>query len=126
MNNTDPKPARFLEKRLVIALAAALSLFAWWLLSDREPTQKEMTFAYRKYVVNSNDDLVSQELAVLRNHLHVLELIKQQCKKLSERSYRCEATVLMDGNPIEGLPPSRGAIYSRDAKGWRFQAIAGE
>lgn len=103
-------------------MAAALAIFFWWLLSDREPTQKEMTFAYRKHVIKSNEEVDAKDQMELRQRLDEIELVKQRCEKLGKNRYRCEAVALMESHPVESLPPEGSAIYARDALGWQFEA----
>ncbi len=122
---TPPK-ATSREAKLLIALAVALASYAWWLLSDREPMQKEMTFAYRKHIVALNEDRDIKDLADIRQRLHVIELVKQHCVALGGKRYRCQASVLVDGHPVDDHPAAGNAVYSRDAKGWRFEAIGEE
>ena len=111
------------EAMFVVALTAALVVSVWWILSDREPTHKEMTFAYRKHLVALSRDGNSKAEAEIRPHLHAIELTKQRCQHLAEKRYRCAAVVLMEGQPLDGHPASGNAIYIHDAKGWRFEAI---
>lgn len=125
-DDLTPTKAMLVKAKFVVALAATLALCFWWLLSDREPTQKEMTFAYRKHVIAIDSDRNSKDLVDLRNRLHAIRLIKQHCDKLDEKRYRCESTALMDDHRVEGRPAAGNAIYSRDAKGWRFEAIGEE
>jgi len=115
--------SRSVEAKLVVALAAVFAICIWWLLSEREPTQKEMTLAYRKYVVATNADRSAQALVDLRLRAHAIELIKQRCDKLDKARYRCEATVQMDDRPLAGGHPAENALYMRDAKGWQFETI---
>ena len=121
-----PSKSRLPEKRVLAAVAAALALHVWWLLSDRPPTQKEMTFAYRKHVVTHDNYLPLQNLMELRNHLNTLELLKQDCERLDEYKYRCSANVAMDGHPVESLPASGTATYTHDHKGWLFEPLETE
>ena len=76
------------EAMFVVALTAALVVSVWWILSDREPTQKEMTFAYRKHLVAISRDGNSKGEAEIRPHLHAIELTKQRCQRHSHGS-RC-------------------------------------
>ena len=114
------------EAKFVVAMAAVLALTVGWLLSEREPTQKEMTFAYRKYMVAINTVRNPQGLGELRQRLHEIELIKQRCDKLDTKRYRCEAAVLIDDQPAAGPHAATNAIYRRDAKGWCFETIGEE
>jgi hypothetical protein len=118
-----PTKAMSVRAKFVVAFAAVLALFVWWLLSDREPTHKEMTFAYRTYLVAINNDRNSEVLFDLRSRLHEIELVKQRCYRLASKRYRCEATVLMNDHPVENHHAAGNAIYNRDAKGWQFETI---
>ncbi len=110
----------------VVVLAAALVVSLWWILSDREPTHKEMTFAYRKHLVAISGDGNSKGEAEIRQHLHAIELTKQRCQHLAEKRYRCASIVQIEGQPLDGHPASGNAIYIHDSKGWRFEAIEKE
>lgn len=125
MSNDFVKPtkSRLPEKRVVAAVVAALALYVWWVVSDRAPTQKEMTFAYRKHVVTHDNYLPLQNLMELREHLNTLELLKRSCERLDEYKYRCSANVVMDGRPVESLPASGAATYTHDRKGWLFEPV---
>jgi hypothetical protein len=126
LKNATAKPRNdySVEARIVVILAAALvATLGWWLFSDREPTQKEMTFAYRKHVIAISRDLNLIELTELRERLHQIELIKRHCDKLKEKQYRCEAIVLADRRPTKGFLGAENAIYIRDAKGFEFESI---
>ena len=126
MKNDTATPSNdySVETKIVVILAAALvAILGWWLLSDREPTQKEMTFAYRKHVIAINHDLNLIELTQLRERLHQIELIKRHCDKLKEKQYRCEAIVLADRRPTKGLRGAENATYTRNAKGFQFESI---
>ena len=125
MENSAEGPARAIsiEAKFVVVLVVALVLGVWWLLSDREPTHKEMTFAYRKSVIAASGDAGANAPNNLREHLHEIELRKQRCDKLAERRYRCVADVLVDGRLSEIKPPADDAIYNHDGKGWRFESL---
>jgi hypothetical protein len=111
------------EAAFVVALAVALAVSVWWVLSDRDPTRKEMTFAYRKYLVAISSDGNLKAETEIRPHLHAIELTKKRCERLGDKRYRCEASVMMDGHPLDGHPASGNALYTHDSKGWRFEAI---
>ena len=104
-------------------LATAIFVAIWWLLSDREPTKKEMTFAYRKYLVALSPDRGPQHLLDIATQPHVIELIKRRCYKLQDWKYRCEATVLVNDLALEERHAADNAIYTRDSKGWQFESI---
>jgi hypothetical protein len=125
-DDATPTKAMSVKAKFVVAFAAVLALCVWWLLSDREPTQKEMTFAYRTYLVAINSDRNSEALVDLRRHLHEIELVKQRCYKLASKRYRCEATVMMNDQPVESRRVAGNAIYSRNSKGWQFETIGEE
>ena len=89
------------DSKFVTVLVVGFALVVWWLVSDREPTHKEMTFAYRKYVISASGDNVASTPGNLRGHLHEIELRKQRCEKLADRRYRCVADVLVNGQVAE-------------------------
>lgn len=121
-DNKTPTKTMSVEAKFFVVLTAALAIYVWWLLSDREPTQKEMTFAYRKHIAAIDDGRNSKELADLRQHPHAIELIKQRCDKLDAKRYRCEAIVMINDHLVENPHAAGNAIYSRNAKGWGFEA----
>lgn len=125
MNTANVKIRKTMSfrKKSVIALAVALFLLeGWWLISDREPTSKEMTWAYRKYVVAAADNANLKEIAELRQRLHTTELKKQRCDKRGQKRYRCEASVVVDDQPVNARHLADNAVYGRDSKGWLFSA----
>jgi hypothetical protein len=128
LRHDDVKPGKAMsaEAKFVVALAVLLAVAFGRLLSDREPMQKEMTFAYRKHFVAISGSTNPKELGGVYARLHATELVKQRCDKLGDRRYRCEAIVLIDDSPVAGHQAAENAIYSHDGKGWSFEAIGAE
>ncbi len=107
-----------------VSLAPAFLMFSWWLIVfDREPTSKEMTFAYRKYVVAANGNVTPNEQMALRKKLEGTELTRQHCDEVTAKRYHCTATVLVDGHPVSHTVAAANAIYTRDFKGWTFTSV---
>lgn len=124
MTSEDPKLTR---KMAIIGIAVTLFLLQfWWLVSDREPTSSEMTWAYRKHAVAANENADLKEMAALRQRLYLTELKKQRCEKLERKRYRCEASVEVVDQPINKRHEAEKAIYSHNPKGWSFGAIGGD
>ena len=88
-HSVQPIKSKPIEASIVVALVVALCLHIIWLSSDREPLQKEMTFAYRKHIVSVASDRNPKHLIDLRQRLHEIDLMKQGCSKLAEKRYRC-------------------------------------
>jgi hypothetical protein len=125
-DDVTPNKSMSVEAKFAVAVLVTLALCFWWLLSDREPIQKEMTLAYRKHILAIDGDRNSKELAEIIHRLHAVELIKQRCARLDDKRYRCESIVLENDHPVEGHPAVENAIYIHDTKGWRFEAIGKE
>ncbi len=65
---TEGRPrAISFEAKFVFVLAMALVLGVVWLLCDREPTHKEMTFAYRKSVIAASGDRLCAKFCAFSN-----------------------------------------------------------
>lgn len=116
----NSKSRRF-ELAFVVAIFLGFAGYAVWVLADREPTQKELTFSYRKYVVALNDNKAPRELCDLRQSLHTLELQKQSCDRLGDRRYRCEAIVAVSGDSVVSRAFQINATYRHDGKGWSYE-----
>ncbi len=112
-----------IEAWVVWATAGGLTLTVIWLASDREPTQKEMTFSYRKHLAAEvRQRNAGDAISFLNNRLHDFELIKGHCEKLDVRRYRCDAILLVKDHPAEHPLPAKSIIYVHDAMGWTFEA----
>jgi hypothetical protein len=112
-----------IEAWIVWVIAGLLTLSIVWLVVDREPTQNEMTFAYRKHLAAEARRSKSGDAgAVLSIRMHDFELIKSHCEKLDVRRYRCNATLLVKDQPAEDAAQTKNDTYVHDDMGWTFIA----
>jgi hypothetical protein len=111
-----------IEAWVVWLLAGTLALTAAWLVADREPTQKEMTFAYRKHLVADSRQNNPEEAVRYLDHLHDFEWIKDRCEKLAVRRYRCHGTLRIKEKPADENARAHDFIYVHDAMGWTFES----
>lgn len=110
----------------IAASVIFVSIPVAWLISDREPTAKELTLAYRKFVVTAQGDKSPKELAESQQRSQSITLLKRSCKQLSEGRFRCRADIQQNNETISGSDEAADAIYSRDSKGWQFSGVTAE
>lgn len=97
-----------------------------WLISDREPTAKELTLAYRKFAVAAQGEKSRRELVESHQQLQSITLRKRSCERLSEGRFRCRAEIQQNNETISGSHEAADAIYSRESKGWQFSGVTAE
>lgn len=117
-----------IQKSLKWWLPLALAFFgiqAAWLLSEREPNDKELTFAYRTHVMDSLRDKERMSAADLHARLGDIQLVKRDCEMLASEKYRCRTSPVHKDHPLAGADEASEAIYYRDPKGWRLAPVTG-
>lgn len=110
----------------ITASVVFVSIPIAWLVSDREPTAKELTLAYRKFAVTAQGDKSTKELAERHQRLQNITLLKRSCERLSEGRFRCRADIQQNNETISGSHEAADAIYSRGSKGWQFSGVTAE
>lgn len=108
---------------MYLLLIGAATLVAILILSlvEREPIAKEMTLAYRQYVIErlSANTSLSAELS-LRRDLDHLSLSKEGCTKMAEHRYRCLASV---DKTTQRFSDASEGVYSKTNMGWRYMPV---
>ena len=107
----------------MVTTLAMLVLGIGWLVSDREPTSREMTLAYRKHIEKMDVDKSPKFQLDSRQRSNMLKLSKQRCDKIDVKRYRCWASVQIADHEVIDYPAVEDAYYSHDAKGWRFASV---
>lgn len=115
-SHIEKRTGRLPAARFLWAAVALWGALTVWLLSDREPTQKEMTFAYRKLAMETSGISDLRQRNNYRRHLHTFRLEKRDCAKLADRRYACSARLLP---ATEEAPLLRG-IFTHGGSGWTF------
>lgn len=111
---------------VVVALVVVLSLCIAWLMSDREPESKEMTLAFIKHYETRYASRPPKDQIEDRLRLVEFTLKKLRCDKIETKRYRCQAAVLINGHSVGDNTGAEDAIYTHDAKGWRFTPLENE